>query len=131
MDVYHYLAHHNPYAAKAICNKFGYRTTNINSKSDLGDALKQVVSAEGEAALREVVTNHPDRELIVEMYIPQSSEVYKSADGTMDIAKPCGCPKTDNKDHYLAASGFKSSSESNTFLMAAALILAVAIISKN
>lgn len=129
MDVYHYLAHNNPYAAKAICNKFGYRTTNINSKADLGDALKQVVSAEGEPALREVVSNHPDKELIIEMYAPQH-EVYKAADGTSEVGKPCvGCAKTTEKEHYLNAIGSKS--ETNTFLMAAALILAVAIISKN
>lgn len=131
MDVYHYLAHNNPYAAKAICNKFGYRTTNINSKSDLGDALKQVVSAEGEPALREVVSNHPDKELIIEMYAPQH-EVYKAADGSTETGKPCnGCAKATEKEHYLTAAGFKTSSETNTFLMAAALILAVAIISKN
>lgn len=129
MNVYQYISQTNPYVAKAICHNFGYKVTNVNSNSDLGVCLEQVISNEGEDALRQVMANHPDKELILELF---SKQDYVNMSGNEEAT--CSCK---NKDRYANFDGnsemreSRSSSQTNTFLMASALILAVAIISKN
>lgn len=135
MDVYQYLAQSDPLAAKAICNKFGYRTINIKDKSDLATALRTVVKEVGEPAVKEIMENHPDKEAILDM-CSKTTEHFKSADGTSESVKSgCGgckgCSQSKEKDHYMNATGAGLAGQTNTFIIAAALLLAVAIISKN
>jgi hypothetical protein len=64
MSVYNYIAESNPYFAKGICHKYGYETTNIRSKADLGQCLKRLVANEGEPAFRDIMENHPEKSLV-------------------------------------------------------------------
>jgi hypothetical protein len=52
--------------AKAICHKYGYKISGVQSKNDLGLVLEQLVAKEGEPALKDIVHNHPDRDIIIE-----------------------------------------------------------------
>lgn len=127
MDVYSYVASANPAQATNIINSFGYQVTN---KRDMGANLRTLVANEGEPALRAVLSAHPDKDILLEI-----SEPIKGLNSKLH----CDCKSCRKmRDNYLNASGreenqseaARSASQTNTFLLAAAMILAVAIISK-
>lgn len=129
MTIYEYIAANNPVQAERTIRRFGYESVR---GSNLGDNLREVVAQEGEDAFRAVLDLHPDREVIVEVFAPKEEK------------ESCGCTKgkcTCRKNDYMNADGANNSAQettaaqvsaaqANTFLMAAALILAVAIIVK-
>jgi hypothetical protein len=138
MNIYNYVAHNNPIVAKAICTKFGYRVSNVNSKDDLGECLRQVVASEGEPALKEIVKNHPDKEIILEYF---SNDQFAAMDGTggnYKTTNECSCQKKcecQKRETYANADGSNQSksltAQTNVILVAASLFLAVAIIYRN
>lgn len=73
MDVYKYVAESNPIVAQGIIESFGYEHANT---PDMG--LSQVVAKVGEPALKKVMENHPDKEIILEMFSDKQ-------------ASTCGC----------------------------------------
>jgi len=131
MTIYEYIASNNPVQAERVIRRFGYESME---GSNLGDNLREVVAQEGEDAFRAVLEMHPDRDVIMEVFTPKEEK------------ESCGCPKgkcsCHRKQEFMNADGWAnaaaqertaaqvSASQANTFLMAAALILAVAIIVK-
>jgi len=130
MDIYTYVAESNPYQAKAILHKYGYSVRNAKTNTDIGKCLKDLVLYEGEDALKDIVDNHPDKGIILELYQPkQNSSECKGAS--------CGCAKCISKEiQYMNFSGKdeaksgKSIREVSIFILASALLLASAIIVK-
>ena len=97
MDVYKYVAESNPKKAKDIIESFGYDYANT---PDMG--LSQLVSKEGETALKVIMENHPDKDIIVEIF----SEKKQTG---------CGCGCGDRKiESFLNASGNDASKEKET-----------------
>jgi hypothetical protein len=141
MNVFKYVAESNPNGAVQIINSFGY---DITSKSDLGKSLSELVAEVGEPAFIKVMDNHPDKDVILELY---ASENTKDND-----KKECGCDSCRNRtmmtDHlqYLNVTGSgkfadekSSGSTTNTHLLAnqtnvilvvSALFIATALILK-
>lgn len=119
MDVYEYFAASNPFIARNVIESFGYQ---LRSR-DLASNLRELVNKEGEPALLKIMENHPDKEIILELF-EKKEPVYKRQESTPDTAYL----------NYLNASGNSEATrvglQTNTFLLASALILAVAIISK-
>lgn len=128
MNLYQRVALSNPTAAKGVIKNFGYdiRTNN------LAHALRLLVANEGEEALRAVVAIHPDKDLILECY--QENKTTKKED--------CGCndkhgKKDDSKDllYYNAAGQMteaqKQAQLTNTFLIAASILILGALLIKN
>jgi len=129
MTIYEYIAANNPVQSERIIRRFGYESLQ---GSHIGDNLREVVAQEGEEAFRAVLDLHPDRDVLVEVYAPKEEK------------ESCGCSKgkcSCRKNDYMNADGANnmakettaaqvSAAQTNTFLMAAALILAVAIIVK-
>lgn len=135
MDIYTYVAHSNPYQAKAILHKYGYSTKGVSNNNDLGVCLKQLVAYEGENAFNDILSSHPDSNVIVERYTMTNptKEVYNSANGGCN----CGCSHCKGNDrNYHNFSGnpdstsSRSKVEASVFIMAAALLIAAAIIVK-
>lgn len=140
MNVFKYVAESNPNGAVQIINSFGY---DVTSKSDLGKSLSELVAEVGEPAFKKVMDNHPDKDVILELY---ASEDVKDKD------KECGCDSCRNRtmmsDHlqYLNVTGSgkfadekSSTSTTNTHLLAnqtnvilvvSALFIATALILK-
>lgn len=139
MNLYTYVANCNPHAAKAICHKFGYRVANVKSKDDLAECLRSLVAEEGESALKEVIDNHPDKEIILELYGTPKGDQFFGLDGTVVNKQPshgcsCGCSsKAQCKgDNFMNADASQTrlASQTNVIIVAAAFFLAVAILSK-
>lgn len=139
MNVYKYVAESNPNGAVQIINSFGY---DVTSKADLGKSLSELVAEVGEPAFKKVMDNHPDKDVILELY---------ASEDTKEKHKDCGCDTCRNRsminDHlqYLNVTGSgkfadeKSSSSTNTHLLAnqtnvilvvSALFIATALILK-
>ncbi len=119
MDVYQYFAESNPFIARNIIESFGYQ---VRSR-DMASNLRELVNKEGEVALLKIMENHPDKDIILELF-EKKEPVYKKQESNSDTAYL----------QYLNASGNSEATkyglQTNTFLLASALILAVAIISK-
>jgi hypothetical protein len=128
MDIFSYVASANPYQAKAILHKWGYSATNVKNSEDLGVCLRKLVQSEGEDALLDIVDSHPDKGIIIERNVlsTKSDNQYKNCSGD------CNCNR--NRD-YLSFDAQKDrpssvATQTNVFILSAALILAAAIIVK-
>ena len=121
MDVYRYVGDSNPFLARSIVESFGY----VCQKRDMGSNLKELVAKEGEPALMKIMENHPDKDIILELFSEKTEPMSK---------KSCNCNDNYSQLQYLNAAGNSEATkyglQTNTFLLASALILAVAIISK-
>lgn len=130
MDLYTYVASSNPYQAKSILHKFGYSTRGVQDEADLGVCLKKLVAYEGQNALDDILSNHPDKEVIIEKYLLENKKSEKHGD--------CNCVSCSNKKElqYMNFNGVndaiqnKSKSEVSVFILVSALLLATAIIVK-
>lgn len=115
MDIFDYVANSNPVTALSVCRNYGYRLQG--GKEALAHGLRQLVSKEGEGAMRDILNAHPDKELFIEIYgqrvpdyAPPIQQGYFNAIGD-------GVTSSD-----------KLINQTNIFLMASALLLATAII---
>lgn len=129
MTIYDYVAQSNPQASANLIRSFGY---DMYSGSNLADNLRELVAQNGESALVAVLDIHPDKDVII--------EAFSKKDDTLG----CGCKKGACKckrEGFLNASGAEetaraemahhtSTQQSNTFILVAALLLSVAIITK-
>ena len=127
MDVYNYVAKNNPQKASEIISSFGYKVIDRNN---MGKNLKSLVANEGEPALKMILENHPDKDVILELYSPTSNGLHYSC--------PCdGCKEKRMFDKFLNASGQEVSEakkvETNFSLvfLAGIFALSIAILSKN
>jgi len=147
MNLYCYVANHNPSMAKAICHKYGYKISGVQTKDDLGVVLEQLVAKEGEPALKDIVHNHPDRDIIIEFEGKEKVESKLNHYGEHHNCSRCGrsadsclCKKQyANYVNYIGEENQMQSkqptnaslvSQTNTFLLASAFLLGVAIISR-
>ena len=141
MNVYEYVAESNPQIAEQIMNSFNYDVINA---PDMG--LGQLVDKVGEPALQKVMENHPDKNIILEMFSK-----------TDDNKESCSCDSCKNKNQknneylsYLNATGNNAvpsatvtpatdsttnthllANQTNVILVVSALFIATALILKN
>lgn len=118
--IYQYVASHDPFTSKAICNKFGYDISQAQTESDVAAGLQEVVAAHGNDALAAVVDIHPDKDLILEVAGAKTTPVDASCDCNKKVA-----------DKYVqdASSAVNPIHLSgNTFIIGAVVILGLAIV---
>lgn len=120
MTVYEYIVSNNPQLAKDIIESFGYRVVDPRR---MAENLQQLVASEGEEALKMVMANHPDKEIIVELFTEKKT--------------PCkACEERTLIEKYANANGSEKSESKaveNNFsilFLAGVTILAVAILKK-
>jgi hypothetical protein len=122
MNLYQRVAIANPKEAKSVINQFGYEIRTNN----LPQALRMLVSSEGEPALRAIVNIHPDKDLILECFAEDKSSIRKDENQSSNS----------NSDVFLNVVGQqlteaqKSTQLTNTFLIASTLIILTALILK-
>jgi hypothetical protein len=128
--------------AKAICHKYGYKISGVQSKDDLGVCLEQLVAKEGEIALVDIVNNHPDKDLIIEITEKQKpsviensigfygNEAYQMREQKRQYADFMNFMGEENKTKEIQSSNNNMMAQTNTFLLASAFLLGVAIISR-
>jgi hypothetical protein len=140
MNVYEYVAESNPQGAERIMNSFNY---DAISCPDMG--LSQLVDKVGEPALQKVMENHPDKDIILEMFSKKDDSNggscncdscrnknrndsehlnYLNVTGSGAVAPTPVTPANDSNTHLLA-------NQTNVILVVSALFIATALILKN
>lgn len=142
MNIYTYVANSNPSMAKAICHKYGYKISGVQNKDDLGVCLEQLVAKEGEIALVDIVNNHPDKDLILEITDKQKpvvkenslgfygNEQYQMREHQRQYADFMNFMGDEMKSKETHSATNNMMAQTNTFLLASAFLLGVAIISR-
>jgi hypothetical protein len=127
MDVYKYIAESNPSGAQGIIESFGYEYANTPDM-----CLSQLVTRLGEPALKKVMENHPDKEIILEMFSENNNttkcgcgcgsrkqEGFLNANGGGEIAK-----EKDNSSSSMIAQ------QTNAMILVSALFIFTALMIK-
>lgn len=122
MDVYTYLAENNPAMARGIIESFGYEHANT---PDMG--LSQLVAKVGEPALKRVMENHPDKEVILELFSTDCNcksnnnnrEMFLNANGGGEVVK-----EKENTSSSMIAQ------QTNAMILVSALFIFTALIIK-
>ena len=127
MNVYHYIAENNPDAANEICKKYGY--FQINSMDELSNCLQNIVAQDGEIGLKDVMSLHPDKDVLIELFDKKKDEtttpIVVQQPITMAQADGCSCNKS--------ADGTSSPmvNQTNMYILFGAVIVSIAILSYN
>lgn len=128
MTIYDYIANSNPSASSRIINSFGY---SVSDPNDMSSNLRYLVTQEGEPALKAILDAHPDKDVILEAFSAPEVEPKMSCNCK---GRNCSCGRGDFANASGSENGITQASmsahQTNVFLFAAALILAVAIITK-
>ena len=67
--VYYYIAEVNPNGAEAVLANYGFMIQNDNvSTDDIANALYEIVDTDGQPALIDVMSIHPDKTMILELF---------------------------------------------------------------
>ena len=122
------MAAANPYFVKSLAYKYGYE---YDKDQPLSSVLQQLVSYEGEPVLMEIIENNPDKDLFMEYFEKKHME---KADKEQ---KPALTPELAymNFTGQLAAvqnvaESRKVTQETSLMLLAGAVLIAFAIITK-
>ena len=122
MTIYKYIAENKPNEAYEVCKSYNFY--DIQNQDELESCLEMIVAQNGEPAFEKIIELHPDKDVIIEMYKRANPE------------KPCDCKR--NADGAAAAAtstdqkdkgGLNLSSQTNTYILVGALIVALAVIS--
>lgn len=128
VNLYNYMAAANPYFVKSLAYKYGYE---YDKDQPLSSVLQQLVSYEGEPVLMEIIENNPDKDLFMEYFEKkhaQAGEIEKKQSMTPELAYM-------NFTGQLAAvqnvaESRKVTQETSLMLLAGAVLIAFAIITK-
>jgi hypothetical protein len=133
LNVYQYIAQNNPDAANEVCKKYGYY--QIANLDELAHCLQLIVADEQEQGLKDVLELHPDKDTILELFDKKKDEPVSIVAAvqplaTASVVSPCGC----NSGGMMNADGAATANtgialQTNTYILLAAVIVSVAIIS--
>jgi hypothetical protein len=129
VNIYSYIAATNPYFAKSLAHKYGYE---FDKEQRLDSVLQQLVSYEGEPVLKEIIENHPDKELFMEYFNNNVKSDKKDEKEKTSISEISAYM---NFTGQLAAAqqtaeNRRLTSETSLMVLAGAILIAFAIITK-
>jgi hypothetical protein len=127
MNVYLYIAQSNPDAANEICKKYGY--FEIENLDELSHCLQTIVAQNGESSLQEVLSLHPDKDVLLEIFDKKKDEPIAEAQIIAPTISDCSC----NSSKMNAEGSVPSSTvnQTNTYIIVGALIVSFAILAMN
>ena len=127
MNVYQNIAYNNPDAANEVCKKYGYY--QIENIDELAYCLQKIVADEGENSFIEIMSLHPDKDVILELFEKKSEPiVIENPRPIMERRRDCSCMMNAEGQQQPLSSGF-AASQTNIFILAAAMIVSISIIS--
>lgn len=127
-NLYSYMAAANPYFVKSLAYKYGYE---YDKDQPLSTVLQQLVSYEGEPVLMEIIENNPDRDLFMEYFEKKHA---KKPDAEQKSALTPELAYMNFSGQLAAvqnvADSRKVTQETSLMLLAGAVLIAFAIITK-
>jgi hypothetical protein len=122
IDVYEYIASNNPRGATEILKDFGYRILSNN----LSQNLRELVNNEGEDAVVEIMRIHPDR-----LYFEENnSTIKKFKKATKKLSEASSFSNATGPTNPSSIVNQNHSNQTNTIILASAIVIAFAILSK-
>lgn len=127
-NIYSYTAATNPYFVKSLAHKYGYQ---FDKDQKLDTVLQQLVSYEGEPVLMEIIENNPDKDLFMEYF----ERKHQKKDDKVVQPAQTELSTYMNFSGQLAAiqqtaENKKLTSETSLMVLAGAILIAFAIITK-
>lgn len=127
-NIYSYTAATNPYFVKSLAHKYGYQ---FDKDQKLDTVLQQLVSYEGEPVLMEIIENNPDKDLFMEYF---ERKHQKKDDKVLQPAQTELATYMNFSGQLAAiqqtAENKKLTSETSLMVLAGAILIAFAIITK-
>lgn len=126
INIYTYTASANPYFVKSLAHKYGY---TFDRDQSLSSVLQQLVSMEGESVLMEIVENNPDKDLFMEYFekkYAKKQEDKKEDSKLLEYMNFTGQIQAAQQ----TADNKRLTSETSIMVLAGAILIAFAIISK-
>ena len=114
MNVYRYIAENNPNGANDICVKNGL--TEADSTETISYYLESIVAQNGADSLKEIMTLHPDKEVLLECF----QQPTKVEEKIVEVQ----VPKVMNADGQSSLAN-----NTNIYILMGAIIVSLAIIS--
>lgn len=136
--MYTYVAASNPSLVKALAHKYGYPLKN---NPDLPKVLEQLVGAEGEEALMDIIKNHPEYDLFKDYFSQEAN--LKAPEPKIGCGGGCAGCNGQKRDAMVGLVGnvsqdapqFRESKkivqETSLIVLASAVIIAVAVLAKS
>ncbi len=127
MNVYQNIAQSNPDAAYEVCKNYGY--FDIVNLDELSYCLQTIVAQQGEEGLKDVMSLHPDKDVLLELFGKKKDDELVEV-----VVKDCSCNKeTAATSPILNATGSGTTTnlvnQTNLYILAGAIIVSFAIIS--
>jgi hypothetical protein len=117
MNVYKYIAETDPNSSNELCKKYGYYQNQYIE--DIPICLEQIVGEHGETAFKEILSLHPDKDVILEVYQPQPEPTM-----LQQPKQDCSCMM--NADGTTNAASLTGNT--NTMILLAAIVISISII---
>jgi hypothetical protein len=130
MSVYKYIAELNPSIANDFCVSQGF--PNASCSDELADNMVFIVAQNGELAFKKIMELHPDKEVLLEMFqcsSCQSKQQPKQQIFNSGITEVQPLMERPLQEGYLNANGLGIAKNTNTIILASAVLVALAIIS--
>lgn len=137
--MYTYIAANNPHFVKALAHKYGQ---SLKANPNLSLVLEQIVGLNGEAALYDILENHPDKEILGEYLKEKGTLNFNGGDEPkVNCGGGCaGCKEKAQlnaaaKPEYMNASGDEMYAQNkrvvqntSVMMLAGAVIIAFSIL---
>ena len=129
MSVYKYIAELNPSQANDLCAQQGL--PDASNSDELANNLVAIVAQNGELALKKIMELHPDKDLILEMFrctSCQSKQQQPPQQMDAGIIEVQPLTQRPLQEAFVNATGGVAKN-TNTIILASAVVIALAIIS--
>lgn len=126
VNIFSYTAAANPYFVKSLAHKYGY---TFDKDQSLSSVLQQLVTYEGEPVMMEIIENNPDKDLFMEYYekkFQKKEEKKEDSNKLLEYMNFTGQVQAAQQ----SAENRRLTSETSLMVLAGAVLIAFAIISK-
>lgn len=125
-NIFSYTAAANPYFVKSLAHKYGY---TFDKDQSLSSVLQQLVTYEGEPVMMEIIENSPDKELFMEYFEKKFQKKEEKKDDSNKILEYMNFTGQVQAAQQ-SAENRRLTSETSLMVLAGAVLIAFAIISK-
>jgi len=127
VNIYTYTAASNPYFVRSLAHKYGYE---FDKDQPLSTVLQQLVNAEGEPVLMEIIENNPDKELFMDYFKKKYSQEEKPKEEKNPTFMDAYMNFSGALQMQQAVESKKFTNETSLMVLAGAVLIAFAILTR-
>jgi hypothetical protein len=127
VNIYSYTAASNPYFVRSLAHKYGYE---FDKEQPLASVLQQLVNAEGEPVLMEIIENNPDKELFMDYFKKKMSQEESTKEEKQPTMMDAYMNFSGALQMQQAVESKKFTNETSLMVLAGAVLIAFAILTR-